>query len=240
MADVDLSELAARFGGSQPLNAYLAVPDGDGPWPGVVMIHEIFGLDRVIRGHADRLARAGYLVVAPDLFSTGGMRRCLRPTMRAMAAGVGRPYADIEAARAWLLASLRCTGRLGVIGFCLGGGFALMTAGSGFEVAGAHYGHLPQEPDDALDGVCPIVASYGGRDRTLRGAAARLDSVLDRLGVEHDVKEYPAAGHAFMTPQDALPRPLRPLLRVAGFGADPESADDAWRRTEAFFREHLG
>ncbi len=107
MADLDLTELGARFGGSQPLKAYVAVPDGDGPWPGVVMVHEIFGLDGVIRGHADRLSRAGYLVVAPDLFSAGGARRCLRATIRAMAAGEGRPYADIEAARAWLLSARR-------------------------------------------------------------------------------------------------------------------------------------
>ena len=240
MADVDLSELAARSGGSRPLNAYLAVPDGDGPWPGVVMLHEIFGLDRVIRGHADRLARAGHLVLAPDLFSRGGARRCLRSTIRAQATGTGRPYADIDAARAWLLASSRCTGQVGVVGFCLGGGFALMTAGSGFAVAAAHYGRLPRDPEAALAGACPIVASYGGRDRTLRGAATRLDTVLDRLGVEHDVKEYPRAGHAFFTPPDAFPRPLRPLLEVAGFGADPAAAEDAWRRTEAFFRAHLG
>ena len=240
MADVDLSGLGARSGGSQPLNAYLAVPDGDGPWPGVVMLHEIFGLDRVIRGHADRLSRAGYVVVAPDLFSMGGARRCLRSTVRALAAGTGRAYADIEAARAWLLAAPECTGDVGVIGFCLGGGFALMTAGSGFDAAAAHYGRLPRDPDDALEGACPVVASFGGRDRTLRGAARRLGAALDRLGVEHDVKEYPSAGHAFMTPPEAVPRLLRPVLEVTGFGPDPGAAEDAWRRTESFFRAHLG
>ena len=240
MGDVDLSDLGARFGGSQPLKAYVALPDGDGPWPGIVMVHEIFGLDRVIRGHADRLSSAGYLVVVPDLFSAGGARRCLRPTLRAVAAGTGRPYADIEAARTWLHASPQCTGNVGVIGICMGGGFALMTAGSGFDVAAAHYGPLPRDPEEALDGACPIVASFGARDRTLRGAAARLEDVLDRLGVEHDVREYSSAGHAFLTPPDAFPRPLRPILRVAGFGADPGAAEDAWLRTEAFFRQHLG
>ncbi len=239
MADVDLSQLSTRFGGSEPVKAYVAVPDGDGPWPGVVMVHEIFGLDGVTRGHADRLSRAGYLVVAPDLFSSGGMRRCVRATIKALAAGQGRPYADIESARAWLLASPRCTGSVGVIGLCLGGGFALMTAGHGFGVAAAHYGQLPRDLDAALTGACPIVASFGGRDRTLRGAAARLEAALDRLGVEHDVREYPHAGHAFMTPAEAIPRPVRALLRVAGFGAEPEAAEDAWRRTERFFRDHL-
>jgi carboxymethylenebutenolidase len=239
MADVDLSDLSTRFGGSEPLLAHVAVPDGSGPWPGVVLVHEIFGLDGVTRGHADRLSRAGYLVVAPDLFSTGGMRRCLRATIGAMAAGEGRPYADIEAARAWLLASPRCTGSVGVMGICLGGGFALMTAGDGFGVAAAHYGQLPRDLDAALTGACPVVASFGGRDRTLRGAAARLEAALDRLGIEHDVKEYAHAGHAFMTPPETIPRPVRALLRVAGFGAQPEAAEDAWRRTEEFFGYHL-
>jgi carboxymethylenebutenolidase len=240
MADVDLSEFGARFGGSQPLHAYVAAPDGEGPWPGVVMVHEIFGLDDVVRGHADRLARAGYLVVAVDLFSTGGMRRCLRATIRAMRAGEGRAFADIEAARAWLASSARCTGRTGVIGFCLGGGFALMVAGSGYAAASTNYGQLPGDLDAALAGACPIVASFGGRDRTLRGAAPRLEAALAGLGVEHDVKEYPTAGHAFFTPPEKLPRPLRPLLRAAGFGPDPAAAADGWQRIERFFRVHLG
>jgi carboxymethylenebutenolidase len=239
MADVDLAALGARYGGSHALNAYLAVPDGEGAWPGVVMIHEIFGLDRVIRGHADRLSRAGYVVLAVDLFSDGGARRCLVPTIRSLGRGAGRPFADIEAARAWLLAFPQCTGAVGVMGICLGGGFALLTARTGFDVAAAHYGRLPRDPDAALAGACPIVAGYGARDRTLRGAARQLEGVLERLGVEHDVHEYPTAGHAFMTPPEAFPRPVRPLLRVAGFGADPAAAEDAWRRTEAFFAAHL-
>ena len=64
MTDIDLSDLAAGRGGSRPLRGYLASPAGAGPWPAVVMIHEIFGLDDVMRGHADRLAGFGYLTLA--------------------------------------------------------------------------------------------------------------------------------------------------------------------------------
>ena len=77
MTDIDLSDLAADRDGSRPLRGYLASPAGTGPWPAVVMIHEIFGLDDVMRGHADRLAGLGYLTLAVDLFSAGCTARCL-------------------------------------------------------------------------------------------------------------------------------------------------------------------
>ena len=224
---------------SRGLNGYLARPAGAGPWPGLVVIMEIFGRDDVVERHAQRLAEAGYLAIVPDLYADGGARRCLIPTMRAMSSGKGRPYADLEAARQWLLASPDCTGRVGSIGFCIGGGFALMTANRGFEATSANYGQLPKDLDAALAGACPVVGSYPGRDPSLRGAARKLDDALTRLDVPHDVKEYPDAGHAFLN--DALngPRPLRPLFRVMGVGPEPASAVDAWQRIDAFLDEHL-
>ena len=99
MTDIDLSDLAASRDGSRPLRGYLASPAGTGRWPAVVMIHEIFGLDDVMRRHADRLAGLGYLTLAVDLFSAGGARRCLVSTMRTMIRGHGRAFADISAAR---------------------------------------------------------------------------------------------------------------------------------------------
>ena len=83
------------------------------------------------------------------------------------------------------------------------------------------------------------MGSYGGRDRSLRGAACRLDAALEKAGVIHDVKEYPAASHAFLNDAEVGPRALRPLLRVAGIGPEPESAKDAWGRIERFFGTYL-
>ena len=239
MTDIDLADLAAARSGSRRLHGYLATPAGTGPWPAVVMIHEIFGLDEVMRGHADRLAGRGYLTLAVDLFSAGGNARCLVTTMTAMIRGHGRAFADISVAREYLAGSPDCTGKIGVIGFCLGGGFALLTAGDGYEAAAVNYGPLPRHLDETLAGACPIVGSYGGRDRSLRGAASRLDAALDKAGVTHDVKQYPAAGHAFLNDAEVGPRALRPLLRVAGIGPEPESAKDAWGRIETFFAAHL-
>jgi carboxymethylenebutenolidase len=239
MPDVDLSALSDKRVGSIPLRGFLAVPDGEGLWPGVVLIHEIFGLDDVMRRQATRLATAGYLTLAIDLYSAGGPARCLVSTMRSLFSGTGRAYADIETARRWLLDSRDCTSKIGVIGFCMGGGFALVATTTGFDVAAVNYGQLPKDVEHALATACPIVATYGARDRTLRGTAAKLDEVLTRAGVAHDVEEYAGAGHAFMNDAPVGPRPLRPLLKVAGMVPHPDAAADAWRRIEGFFEHYL-
>ncbi|HEV7975691.1 dienelactone hydrolase family protein [Amycolatopsis sp.] len=239
MTDLDLSGLAAEHGGSPSLRGYLAIPSGDGPWPGLVMIHEIFGIDDVMRRHADRLASLGYLTLAVDLFSEGGARRCLVSTMRAMLKGSGRAFTDIAVARRYLTGSEHCTGKIGVIGFCMGGGFALLNASAGYDAAAVNYGQLPKDLDEVLVGACPIVGSYGRRDPSLRGAAAKLETALTNAGIPHDVKEYPAASHAFLNDAEAGPRVLRPLMRVAGIGPEPDSAAAAWERIEAFFGDHL-
>ncbi|MFE4837425.1 dienelactone hydrolase family protein [Arthrobacter sp. NPDC056691] len=239
MTYADLGGPGESAGGSKNLRGYLATPSGPGPFPGVVMIHEAFGLNDQIRRHADRLAAAGYLTLAVDLYSDGGPRRCLVGTMKSMITGEGRVFADIAAARSWLQASPVCTGRTGVIGFCMGGGFALLAANDGFDAASVNYGRLPRDLEPALRGACPLVANYGARDRTLRGAAARLEAALDAVDVEHDVREFPTAGHSFLNDQEEGPRALRPLTRVMGIGPDPAAAPEAWRRIEEHFAKHL-
>lgn len=226
-------------GGSRTLRGYLAEPEGTGPFPAVLMIHEAFGLNAITVRHADRLAAAGYLTLAVDLFSDGGARRCLVATMQSLATGHGRAFTDLARAAAWLRESGRTTGRIGVIGFCMGGGFALMLANDGFDAAAVNYGRLPKNPEEALSGACPIVANFGGKDRTLRNAAAKLEAALDGLGVEHDVKEFPAAGHSFLNDAEEGPKALRPLFRVMGVGPHPQSAPEAWQRIEDHFAKHL-
>ena len=220
------------------LKAHLAVPPiGTGPWPGVVVLHEAFGLTDDTRQQADRLAAAGYLALAPDLFTAGGALRCLRSTFSALLSGQGPALGDVEASRALLASRPDCTGRVGVIGFCMGGGFALLAAARGFDAAAPNYGLLPKDAERVLAGACPVVASYGGRDRGLRGAAGRLERVLSDAGVEHDVKEYPDAGHSFLNRHNA--GPFSVLERVAGLGYHAPSAEDAWTRVLRFFDVHL-
>ena len=226
--------------GTPGLRGVLGVPAGPGPWPGVVLLHEAFGVDGVMRRQVQRIAATGSLALMPDLFTAGGARRSLAPTFKAVAAGSGRPFADAEAARAHLAAMPGCTGRVGVLGSSVGGGLALHLAARGFDAAAVFYARLPADPHTALLGACPVLGAYGGSDPGLRGAAAELRTVLTRLGVPHDVREYPDAGHGFLHDAPVGPRVLRPLLRnVLRIRPDAAVAADVWARTDAWFAEHL-
>ena len=123
----------------------------------------------------------------------------------------------------------------------MGGGFALVLAGRpGWDAVAANYGALPQDLA-ALDGACPVVASYGGRDRYLRGAASTLEAALTERGVEHDVKEYPDAGHAFLNETANAPWYIAPMSRIvhARRARSRPRREDAWGRIEAFLGRHL-
>jgi carboxymethylenebutenolidase len=221
--------------GSVP--AYLALPAGSGPWPGVVVIHESWGLNADIRAHADRLAVGGYLALAPDLHGGKSWLRCIRGVFRQLQAGSGSAFDTLDAARQWLAARPDCTGKVGVIGFCLGGGFALLCAPQGeFSVAAVNYGEVPADAARVLAGSCPVVASYGARDPLGHGPPQRLEEALTGLDIPHDVQVYPDAGHAFMSPKPSL---LAPLVKLARLDFRPDSAADAWYRIFTFFGEYL-
>lgn len=114
----------------------------------------------------------------------------------------------------------------------------MLAATRGFDASAPNYPALTNRlPREALRGACPIVASYGGRDPLTKGAAARLEAILQAERVAHDVREYPHARHSFLSRHDA--GRLGPLMRIAGFGYDSTAAEDAWHRVFSFFDRHL-
>src|SRR5579864_907896 len=179
---------------------YLAVPDGAGPHPGVIVIHEAYGLNDNIKGIARRFAEAGYVALAVDLFSERNRAVCMARYMGGMLLGSVNRYGidDLKSALTYLAKDRTVDAqRLGAIGFCMGGGFAIAWActDSRLKAIAPFYGANPR-PLEVVSRSCPVVGSYPEKDFSA-GAGRALDQALDGYGIEHDIKVYPDAGHSF-------------------------------------------
>ena len=231
--------IGLRGGGSIPA-AFYPVPGTAAPRPAVLVIHEILGLTPEMRRLAGGFADAGFVALAPDfLHGLGPKPFCIARFARGIGRPRrGRPYRQLDAAREWLAARPDVdAAAIGVAGFCIGGGFALLyAAGADVQVVAPFYPAVPAT--EALRGICPVVASFGGRDRIFGGGGPTLVDRLETLGVEHDVRTYPDAGHGFMA---RYPGALGWINRQLPMHTehDPDAAADAWQRTVSFFDRHL-
>ena len=217
---------------------YESVPDHL-PAPGVLVLHELFGLNDDIRRITDHVADMGYVAVAPDLLE-GGRLTCVARAMAQLQRGEGSIVDKAEAhLRALAERDEVVDGRVAVVGFCMGGSFALLLGALGTaKVISANYGGFPG--DDVAERLCPVVASYGGRDHVFGRHGDKLSVALEGTGIPHDIVTYPDAGHSFMNRVDDHPIANalvgRPLMAVA---FDEGAAGDSWDRIDAFFAEHL-
>lgn len=223
------------------MRAHLALPTGTAVRPGVVVLHEVFGLNEDIRRLTDRFAAAGYAALAPDLFDRPGARAlCIARTMVSYKTGTGAAFTDIDLAREFLAARPEVDGeRIGIAGFCLGGGFAILAALQGpYRVAAPYYGDAPKDVK-TLEGICPVVAGYGGRDRLYASHGERLERHLTTLGVPHDVKIYAEAGHSYMSQHEQTLFVRFAARGPMKLGYVESAAEDSWRRMLSFFEKHL-
>ncbi len=223
------------------MRAHLALPAGHAVRPGVVVLHEIFGLNEDICRLTDRFAAAGYPALALDLFDRPGARAlCIAKTILSYKTGTGAAFSDIDLAREFLAARPEVDAeRMAIAGFCMGGGFAILAALEGpYRVAAPYYGDVPKDVK-RLEGICPVVAGFGGRDRLYASHGERLERHLTALGVAHDVKIYPEAGHSYMSRHE---RTLFVRFAARGpmkLGYVESAAEDSWRRMLSFFEKHL-
>ncbi len=242
MSVVEQHEVAFTAHDGIEMRASLALPaSGKQPRPGVLVIHELLGLNRDIRRIARRFAENGYVALAPDLFHRPGSRAlCVVKTMMAMRSGRGVALDDLECARQYLGERSEVDAeRLGVAGFCMGGGFALLLATtSWYRAAAPYYGQVAKTADE-MRGTCPIVGGYGGRDRVFAPHGRRLKRHLETLGVAHDVEVYDDAGHSYMSQHaESFGKKLSAIgpMKVA---YDEAAAEDSWARMLSFFDEHV-
>jgi carboxymethylenebutenolidase len=213
------------------------LPDGERR-PGLLMIYEALGVNAEMAGVARRLAEdGGWTVLVPDLFARGPKPVCIARCIRTVLAGEGPALDDLESARRFLVSRPGVDpARVGVAGFCMGGGFALLLATTGrYQAAAPFYGQAPAH----MPASCPVVASYGGRDRLLARDPERLADNLAALGVPSDVKVYPEAGHSFYSKAPGkVVELVGPYTPIHAEYHEP-SARDAHRRVLTFFAEHL-
>lgn len=164
---------------------------------------------------------------------------CIVRAITALKREQGRPFENVDCARQWLIKQPNVDAdRIGAVGFCIGGGFAVLYAAQApIEVVATFYGDVPKKTE-SLCGIAPVLGGYGKRDRIFGPGAARLASHLDALAVVNDIRIYDDAGHSYMSQHTGLTARLGSAspMRV---GYNEEAAEDSWSRMLAFFAEHL-
>ena len=216
--------------GDETVNALLYTPQGKGPFPAIVVIHEWWGLNDWVKEQATKLADQGYVTLAIDLYR--GKVADDPDTAHQLSRGLpeDRAKRDLKAAVDFLESQKNVKAdRIGSIGWCMGGGYSLDAALEEPTLAATviNYGHLATDSAALKQIHAAILGNFGGQDQGIPPAdVKKIEEQLKSLGKSADIKIYPDAGHGFQNPNNKN-------------GYRAEDAADAWQRTVAFFASHL-
>ena len=216
--------------GEESVNAMLYVPQGKGPFPALIVIHEWWGLNDWVKEQAAKLAGEGYVTLAIDLYR--GKVAETPDLAHELMRGVpeDRAIRDLKAAYDFLASQPNVKkDRIGSIGWCMGGGYSLDVAIAEPNLAATviNYGHLATEASDLEKIHAPILGLFGGQDRGITpDDVNKFQQSMEKLGKKIEVKIYPDAGHAFENPNNKQ-----------GYRAGDTA--DAWQRTVAFLADSL-
>lgn len=216
--------------GDESVQGVLYAPSGNGPFPALIVIHEWWGLNDWVKEQASKLADQGYVTLAIDLYR--GKVATTPDMAHEIMRGVpdDRAARDLHAAVEFLAAQSNVSkNKIGVIGWCMGGGYALNAAlhESTLKAAVINYGHLATDPAQLASINAAILGIFGGKDRGIPvDDINKFADALKKAGKKVEIKIYPDAGHAFENPNNK-----------DGYRAD--DAADAWKRTVAFLAAEL-
>jgi carboxymethylenebutenolidase len=216
--------------GEESVQGILYTPQGKGPFPALIVIHEWWGLNDWVKEQASKLADEGYVALAVDLYR--GKVATTPEQAHEIMRGVpeDRASRDLNAAFDFLKSQPNVKpDRIGSIGWCMGGGYSLDVALQQPTLAAdvINYGHLATDPDALKKINAPILGIFGGKDQGITPAdAKKFEQQMKQQGKKIDVVIYPDAGHAFENPNNK-----------AGYRS--EDAADAWKRTVNFLASTL-
>ncbi len=215
--------------GGPEVRAYVARPEGDGPFPAVIMIHEFYGLNESIIGKAQGLAEEGYLVIAPDTFRGSTTAWIPRAIYQVISTPPERVNQDLDAVFMWLADQPDAAiNHVGVMGFCYGGRASLSYSLHNPHIAATvvFYGSPETNPEALAKLRGPVLGIFGGADSSIPLAEVRaFEQGLNQAGIPHEITVYPDQPHAFVTDMDAI--------RAGGVQAQ------AWEQMLRFFETHL-
>lgn len=216
--------------GDETVKALVYTPSGKGPFPGIVVIHEWYGVNDWVKEQAAKLADQGYVTLAVDLYRGKVAKNPDEAHQLMRGVPEDRAKRDLDAAFHYLQSRSDVKkNKVGAIGWCMGGGYALDLALEEPELAAdvINYGHLATDPADLKKIKAPILGLFGAQDQGIPpDDAKKFGETLDKMGKKADITIYPDAGHAFENPNNKD-------------GYRPNDAADAWNKIVTFFATTL-